>query len=109
MPQLTGRCDLWRMVLQPSGQKLMVGYQTRVPCLRVAISGLDSLPAFARESTDVFILPTWLAVREDDEIRLGRRVDADGNPSQYRYTIDGVRRFDQFGLDVLEAFVRGRD
>jgi len=107
--QLTGRCDLWRMTLQPGGRKLMAAYQTRVPCLRVAISGFESLPAFARESSDVFFLPTWLSVRDDDEIRLGRRVDADAVPSQHRYTIDGLRRFEHFGADVLEAFVRTRE
>ena len=122
MPQLTDRCDIWRMVGQyDAGKQITAVYKT-VPCLRVPISGFDrvanalaastrdSSPSEyfrneARESTDVFLIPTWVKVLTDDELRRGRRTDINGNAVQYRYTVDGIRDYDGLGYqDTFAVF-----
>lgn len=111
MPQLTERCDIWRMAGNFDGSKSMQAIYTRTPCLRVPISSFDKVAAalvarstgstesFRSEglsSTDVFLLASWVPVQIGDELRRGRRVDLTGTVQPYRYTVDGLR--DSLGL-----------
>jgi hypothetical protein len=101
--------DLWRFVTQPAGGRRLQVARPRVPVLIIPISSFDALPSFARESTHVAFLPPRLRdLRKDDELRTGRRTDVDGNVTQYRFTIDGIRRY-RFGLRHTEAFLRERE
>jgi hypothetical protein len=112
--QLTETCDLWRMVLQPNGGREMSAVLTRVPCLRVPVSTIDKVEAAlsaattntnpseyfrseARQSTDMFLLPDWLQVQTDDELRRGRYTDNNGDIVPYRYSVDGIRTYETFG------------
>ena len=120
MPQLTERCDIWRMVGTYDGGKSMQAVYTRVPCLRVPISSFDKVAAAlaardtgategfhveGRESTDVFLLPSWLPVKIEDELRRGRFTSVSGAVQQYRYTVDGTRDYETFGYqDVIAVF-----
>lgn len=124
MPQLTDRCELWRFVGQYDASKNLQAVYTRVPCLRVPISSFDRLASAisassrgtspsesfrseARESTDVFLVPNWVRILADDELRRGRRVDINGNAVAYRYTVDGIRDYDGLGYqDALAVFCR---
>lgn len=118
MPQLTERTDLWRMVGTYDGGKTMKAVLTQVPCLRVPISSFDKLAAAltardttpsesfrsqGRQSTDVFLLPAWVDVREDDELRRGRRTDITGTVVPFRFTVNGVRDYEQFGYQDTRA------
>lgn len=120
--QLTELTDIWRMVGSYDAGKTMQAVYTRVPCLRVPISSFDqlaqamsaasssSVPSESftpqgRDSTDVFLLPSWISVQTDDELRRGRRVDINGNAAVYRYTVAGVREFETFAYqDQLAVF-----
>ena len=120
MPQLTEQCEVWRMVGQYDGGKQMEAVYTRVPCLRVPISSFDKVAAAlvarstgatesfrseGRTSTDVFLLPSWLSVQVEDEIRRGRRLDVRGAAVPYRYTVDGVRDYEGLGYqDTVAVF-----
>lgn len=121
MPQLTERTDVWRMVGRFDGGKTEQPVYTRVPCLRVPISSFDKVTAALvarntasagesfrsedRQSTDVFLLPSWVLVQTDDEFRRGRRTDNTGAAVPYRYTVNGVRDYEQFGYqDVIAVF-----
>lgn len=118
MPQLTERCDVWRMVGTYEGGKTMQAVYTRVPCLRVPISSFDKLAAAltardtsptesfrsqGRQSTDVFLLPAWADIREDDELRRGRRTDITGQVVPYRYKVNGIRDYETFGYQDTRA------
>lgn len=120
MPQLTERCDLWRMVGTDDGGKTMQIVYAHVLCLRVPISSFDKLASAlsaattgttpsqfyrseGRQSTDVFLVPSWLPVQTDDELRRGRRTDINGNPVQYRYTVAGIRDYEDFGYQDTNA------
>jgi hypothetical protein len=125
--QLTERTDVWRMVGTYDGGKTMQAVLTRVPCLRVPISSFDKLASAlsastrsnspaeffrsqGRESTDVFLLPAWVTVKTDDELRRGRRVDINGNAVPYRYTVNGVRTYETFGYqDQLAVFCQSME
>lgn len=120
MPQLTQLCDVWRMVGQYDGGKQMQAVYTRVPCLRVPISGFDKVAAAlvarstgatesfrpeGRTSTDVIFVPGWMHVQAEDEIRRGRRVDVTGAVVPHRYIVDGARDYEEFGYqDTLVVF-----
>jgi hypothetical protein len=120
MPQLTERCDIWRMVGTFEGGKQMEAVYTRVPCLRVPISSFDkvanalvvrntgnteSFRSEGREATDVFLLPTWVPVQYDDELRRGRRTDITGQVVPYRYTVGGIRDYEGLGYqDTVAVF-----
>lgn len=112
MPQLTERCDVWRMVGTYDSGKQMKAVYTRVPCLRVPVSSFDKLASAlaarstgstesfrpeGRESTDLFLLPTTFQVQYDDEIRRGRRTDVTGTVVPYRFTINGIRDYETLG------------
>ena len=120
MPQLTERCDIWRMTGRQDGGKIMKVVYPAVPCLRVPISSFDKVAAAlsastrdsspseyfrseGRQSTDVFLLPRWVIVLTDDELRRGRRLDANGNPVQYRYTVAGIRDYETLGYQDTNA------
>lgn len=121
MPQLTERCELWRLTTNTeSGKKQMTAILTAIPCLRVPISTFDkvaaplsapdtaSIPAEymhsqARQSTDVFLLPDWVAVRPDDEIRRGRRTNNVGQVVAHIYNVDGIRDYETFGYQNTVA------
>lgn len=120
MPQLTERCDIWRMVGTYDGGKQMQAVHTQVPCLRVPISSFDKLAGAlaasmrgnipsesfrseGRESTDVFLIAAWMSVQPDDELRRGRRIDINGNAVPYRYTVGGVRAYEGFGYQDTHA------
>lgn len=121
MPQLTDRCEVWRFV-QADGSKPMTAVYTRVPCLRVPVSSFDKVAAAlsaattgtqpseftrseARESTDVFLVPSWITLRTDDELRRGRYTDNNGTVVPYRYSVDGIRAYDSFGYqDTIGVF-----
>lgn len=120
MPQLTERCDLWRMVGTYDGGKTMQAVYTRLPCLKVPMSSFDKLAGAlvahnsgstesfrsqARESTDLFLLPAWVAIQTDDEIRRGRRTDITGTVAAYRFTVNGLRDYEGLGYqDTLAVF-----
>lgn len=118
--QLTEQCDVWRMVLQPGGGRMMSAVFTRVPCLRVPVSGFDKVAAAlsnantasapsefmhseARESTDVFLVPDWLPLRTDDELRRGRYTDNNGTVVPHRYSVDGMRNYESFAYQDTKA------
>lgn len=118
--QLTEKTDLWRMVGTYDGGKAMQAVYTRIPCVRVPISSFDTIAAAlsssmrsgipseyfraeGRDSTDVFILPDWLQVQTDDELRRGRRVDINGTAVAYRYTVAGIRTFESFAYQDQQA------
>lgn len=120
MPQLTEKCDVWRMVGRYDGGKSMSAVYTAVPCLRVPISNFDkvaaalsaattgsspseSFQAQGRESTAVFLVPAYLVIQPDDELRRGRRIDINGNAVAYRYTVTGVRDYDGFAYQDTHA------
>lgn len=118
MPQLTERTDIWRMVGAYDGGKTMKAVYTRVPCLRVPISSFDKVAAAlvarstgstesfrseGRSSTDVFLLPSWVGVQVEDELRRGRRTDITGTVGQYRYTVDGLRDYEGLGYQSTVA------
>lgn len=118
--QLTESCDIWRMVGTFDQGKTMTAVYKRVPCLRVPISSFDKVAAAlaarntgmtegfhveGRESTDVFLLPSWVAVQSEDELRRGRFTGITGTVQQYRYTVDGARDYETFGYqDVIAVF-----
>lgn len=121
MPQLTERCDVWRFVQSGSAKPITAVY-TRVPCLRVPISSFDKVMAAlssattdtqvseyfrseGRASTDVFLMPDWVNVRTDDELRRGRYLNNDGQTVQYRYNVDGIRTYESFAYqDTIAVF-----
>lgn len=119
MPQLTERCDIWRFV-QGDETKPMTRVFTALPCLRVPVSSFDKVAAAlsaattdtqpseffrseSRESTDLFLVPTWANIRADDEIRRGRYTDNNGDPVQYRYSVDGIRTYESFAYQDTKA------
>jgi len=122
MPQLTEKCDLWRMVGAYDGGKSIQAVYTRVPCLRVPISSFDKVAGAllastrstspsenfrseARQSTDIFLVPAFVQVIADDELRRGRRVDINGNAVQYRYKVGGIQDYDGLGYqNVIAVF-----
>jgi hypothetical protein len=122
MPQLTERCDVWRMVGVYDQGKTMTAVYTNAPCLRVPISGFSKLAAAlsasstahspserflieARQATSVFLIPSWMRLFTDDELRRGRRVDINGNAVPYRYTVNGIRDYEGLGYqDTLAVF-----
>lgn len=105
MLRLSQRMDVWRWTVQPSGRRVQVLAERDIECLFVPISSFDQLPAFAREATDLLLVPRWLReLGQEDQVRSGRRVDNTGAVLQYRYTIAGVRRF-RAGLRHTEYFV----
>jgi predicted ATPase len=122
MPQLTERCDVWRMVGTYDAGKKMAAVYTAAPCLRIPISGFSKLAAAlsasnrpsspserflteARQSTSVFLIPSWMRLFTDDELRRGRRVDINGNAVAYRYTVNGIRDYEGLGYqDTLAVF-----
>jgi hypothetical protein len=98
--------------------KTMKAVYTRVPCLRVPVSSFDkvanalmardtggseSFRAEGRSSTDVFLVPKWVAVQTDDELRRGRRTDITGTVGPYRYTVDGLRDYEGLGYQSTVA------
>lgn len=118
--QLTERTDIWRMVGTYDAGKSMQAVYTQVPCLRVPISSFDKLagalsssmrPSMpseyirseGRQATDVFLLPAWVAIQADDELRRGRRTDINGNVVAYRYTVSGIRMFESFAYQDQQA------
>lgn len=120
MPQLTERCDVWRMVGPYDGGKKMQAVFTRVPCVRVPISSFDKVAAAlvarstggtesfrpeGRSSTDVFLMPLWVSIKSGDEIRRSRRTDVTGAVVPKRYTVDGMRDYEGFGYqDTVAVF-----
>jgi hypothetical protein len=120
MPQLTERCDVWRMVGTYDAGKTEKPVYTRVPCLKVPMSSFDkvaqslvgrssaaseSFRSGGRESTDLFLLPSWVPVLTDDELRRGRRVDVTGAVQPYRYTVNGIRDYEGLGYqDTIAVF-----
>lgn len=119
--QLTERCDVWRMQGTYDQGRRETLVLSRVPCLRVPVSSFDKVASALvarstgssesfrpqdRESTDLFLLPSWAAVQEEDEVRQGRRVDVTGAVQPNRYTVDGVREFTGLGSyqDTIAVF-----
>jgi hypothetical protein len=115
--QLTDQCDLWRLVLQTTGEnngkKLKQAILTAVPCLRVPISKFDviasplsaantnSVPSQfmhseARASTDVFLMPQYVEIRPDDELHRGRYTNNAGQLVAFIYTVNGIQTYDTF-------------
>jgi hypothetical protein len=118
MPQLTERTDIYRMVGTYDGGKTTQAVYTRVPCLRVPISSFDQVAAAlvarttgetesfrseGRSSTDLFLLPDWVNVQIEDELRRGRRTDITGAVVPFRYTVDGVRDYEGLGYQNTVA------
>lgn len=120
MPQLTELCDIWRMLGAYEGGKEMGAAYTRVPCLRVPLSTFDKLAASlsaattgtspseyfrsqARQATAVFLIPAWVGVQEDDELRYGRRIDVSGAVQPYSYTVVGIRDYDGIAYQDAKA------
>lgn len=118
--QLTERCDIWRMLGTYEGGKAMGAAYTQIPCLRVPISTLDKIASSlsaatsgsspseffrsqARQATAIFLVPEWVSIMEDDELRFGRRHDTTGQIAQYRYTVAGIRTYDDFGYQDTHA------
>lgn len=118
--QLTDRCDVWRMVGTYDQGKTMQAILTRVPCLRVPVSEFDKVAnallassrssapsenfrSGGRESTDVFLLPTWARVFAEDELRRGRYTDINSRVLQYRYIIGGARDYGGLGYQDTTA------
>lgn len=118
--QLTERTDIWRFVGAYDGGRTQQLVYTQVPCLRVPLSSFDKLAGAlsssmrpsvpseyfrseGRQATDVFLLPTWVAVRADDELRRGRRTDINGNVVANRYTVSGIRTFESFAYQDQQA------
>jgi hypothetical protein len=114
MPQLTDTCEVWRLVLQENGKKQKQAILTRLACLKVPISKMDVVASplsaaltttieseymhsEARASTDVFLLPDWVQVRPDDEIRRGRRTNNAGTLVAFTYNVDGIQDHGLFG------------
>lgn len=120
MPQLTELTDIWRMVGTYDGGKQMTAVYTRIPCLRVPISSFDKVAASlvarstgstegfhveGRESTDIFLLPSWVPIQTEDELRRGRRTQVTGTVAQYRYTVNGIRDYEGLGYqDTVAVF-----
>lgn len=103
---LPQRCEVWRWILKPAGGRSLRPWRSNVSCLIEPISNFDRVPAFARESTHLVLLPTWLAdLNPEDEIRTGRRTDASGAVSAIRYHVDGLRPF-RFGCRHVEFFCK---
>ena len=118
--QLTEKTDLWRMVGAYDEGKTMQAILTRIPCLRVPISSFDTIAsalsssmkgnipseyfrAEGRDATDLFLLPAWVPVETDDELRRGRRTDINGAVVAYRFTVAGTRTYETFGYQDQQA------
>lgn len=108
--QLTELCEIWRLVGDYESGREMSAALTRVPCLRVPVSEFDKIAASlsasssghdpsqffrsqARQATALFLVPTWVQVYEDDELRHGRRLATDQTVQPYRYTVVGIRDY----------------
>lgn len=118
--QLTERCDIWGWVGEFDGSKQIKMLYEQIECLRVPISEMDKVAAAlstamtnstpteyfrsqARQATALFLVPTWVNVREDNELRYGRRLDLTGAVQQHRYTVSGIRTYGTFGYQDNQA------
>jgi hypothetical protein len=107
--------------------KTMGAAYTRIPCLRVPISSFDEISSplssstgtiqadrgtfpsppseyfhpEARQATAVFLVPQYVALLSEDELRHGRRTDITGTVQPYRYTVSGIQDYDTFAYQNI--------
>jgi hypothetical protein len=103
---------LWRMVMVPppsgltaplisisapaAGTSVETLIIASVPCAILPVSTQDRNSMYSYESTHVIWVPEWLELRQEDQLRYGRRTpDMFGNVNPYVYTVNGRRHISQ--------------
>jgi hypothetical protein len=111
--QFTDTCSIHRMMQKAgaaTGQKVIQARYAKAPCLIIPISQFQGAMPFALESTHVVFLPRWVTdLRPEDEVRRGRRVTKNNAAVPYVFVVNGIRRYENFGLRHVEAFCKERE
>lgn len=118
--QLTDKCSLWRMKQQPNGTIQLSVIIPALPCLRVPQSKFDKIASAlsaansstipsefthteSRQSQAIFLIPDWADIRPEDELQRGRYTNNAGQVVPFRYIVDGIQDYGDFGYQNVKA------
>jgi hypothetical protein len=98
---LNKRADVWRRV-GTIGSFADTEVYNQIPCAFVPISKLDHTQPYNFEATHIILVPYWLFLRKEDELRYSRRpLDDYSDVQPVVFVLNGRTPYSQGGNQVV--------